>query len=86
MINKLKSPNGKILIPDFYKRVKKPTKAELASWKKLPFNEKKFMKNEIGTTALVGEKRFSVLERLWSRPTLEVHGFRGGFTGRAPRP
>ena len=85
MINKLKSPNGKILIPDFYKRVKRPTKAELASWKKLPFNEKKFMKEEIGTTALVGEKGFSVLERLWSRPTLEVHGFRGGFTGEGAK-
>jgi acetylornithine deacetylase/succinyl-diaminopimelate desuccinylase-like protein len=85
MINKLKAPNGKILIPGFYKRVKKPTAAELASWKKLPFNEKHFMKKEIGTTALVGEKGFSVLERLWSRPTLEVHGFRGGFTGEGAK-
>jgi len=85
MINKLKAPNGKILIPDFYKRVQKPTKAELASWKKLPFNEKNFMKKEIGTTALVGEKGFSVIERLWSRPTLEVHGFRGGFTGEGAK-
>jgi acetylornithine deacetylase/succinyl-diaminopimelate desuccinylase-like protein len=85
MINKLKGPDGKILIPGFYKRVKKPTAAELASWKKLPFNEKNFMKKEIGTTALVGEKGFSVLERLWSRPTLEVHGFRGGFTGEGAK-
>ncbi|HTS68086.1 MAG TPA: dipeptidase [Terriglobia bacterium] len=85
MINKLKAPNGKILIPGFYKRVKKPTAAELGSWKKLPFNEKNFMKKEIGTTALVGEKGFSVLERLWSRPTLEVHGFRGGFTGEGAK-
>ena len=85
MINKLKGPDGKILIPGFYQRVKKPTAAELASWKKLPFNEKNFMKKEIGTTALVGEKGFSVLERLWSRPTLEVHGFRGGFTGEGAK-
>jgi len=85
MINKLKGPDGKILIPGFYQRVKKPTSAELASWKKLPFNEKNFMKKEIGTTALVGEKGFSVLERLWSRPTLEVHGFRGGFTGEGAK-
>ena len=85
MINKLKGPDGKILIPGFYKRVKKPTTRELASWKKLPFNEKKFMKHEIGATALVGEKGFSVLERLWSRPTLEVHGFRGGFTGEGAK-
>ncbi len=85
MINKLKGPDGKILIPGFYKRVKKPTPAELKSWKKLPFNEKNFTKKEIGTTALVGEKGFSVLERLWSRPTLEVHGFRGGFTGEGAK-
>jgi acetylornithine deacetylase/succinyl-diaminopimelate desuccinylase-like protein len=39
------------------------------------------MKDEIGSTALVGEKGISVLERLWVRPTLEVHGIRGGFTG-----
>ena len=85
MITRLKAPNGKILIPGFYKRVKRPTKQELASWKRLPFNEKKFMKEEIGTTALVGEKGFSVLERLWARPTLEVHGFRGGFTGEGAK-
>ena len=85
MIGKLKAPNGKILIPGFYKRVEKPTKAELSSWKKLPFDEKNFMKKEIGTTALVGEKGYSVLERLWSRPTLEVHGFRGGFTGEGAK-
>jgi acetylornithine deacetylase/succinyl-diaminopimelate desuccinylase-like protein len=85
MISRLKGPNGKILIPGFYKRVKRPTKQELASWKRLPFNEKKFMKEEIGTTALVGEKSFSVLERLWARPTLEVHGFRGGFTGEGAK-
>jgi acetylornithine deacetylase/succinyl-diaminopimelate desuccinylase-like protein len=85
MITRLKGPDGRILIPGFYKRVKKPTAAELGSWKKLPFNEKNFMKKEIGTTALVGEKGFTVLERLWSRPTLEVHGFRGGFTGEGAK-
>jgi acetylornithine deacetylase/succinyl-diaminopimelate desuccinylase-like protein len=85
MIVRLKGPDGKILIPGLYKRVKKPTAAELASWKRLPFNEKNFMKKEIGTTALVGEKGFTVLERLWSRPTLEVHGVRGGFTGEGAK-
>jgi acetylornithine deacetylase/succinyl-diaminopimelate desuccinylase-like protein len=85
MIGNLKGPKGKILIPGFYKRVKEPTKAELRSWKKLPFDEKAFMKKEIGTTALVGEKGYSVLERLWSRPTLEVHGIRGGFTGEGAK-
>ena len=81
----LKGPDQKIRIPDFYKRVKKPSKAELDAWKRLPFNEKKFMKSEMEAKALVGEKGPSVLERLWSRPTLEVHGIRGGFTGEGAK-
>ena len=85
MIVNLKGPNGKIRIPGFYNRVKKPTAKELASWKRLPFNEKNLLKKEIGGTALTGEKGFSVLERLWSRPTLEVHGIRGGFTGEGAK-
>jgi len=85
MINKLKSPDGKILIPGFYQRVKKPTAKELAAWKRLPFNEKQYLRKEVGSIALTGEKGFSVLERTWARPTLEVHGFRGGFTGEGAK-
>lgn len=77
----LKGPDGKIRIPGFYKRVKKPSKKELDAWKRLPFNEKEYLKKEVGSSALVGEKGFNVLERTWARPTLEVHGIRGGFTG-----
>ena len=39
------------------------------------------MKNEVGSTQLTGEQGHSVLERIWARPTLEVHGIAGGFTG-----
>jgi acetylornithine deacetylase/succinyl-diaminopimelate desuccinylase-like protein len=85
IIGGLKGPDGKIRIPGFYKRVKKPSAKELAAWKRLPFNEKKYLKNEIGGTALTGEKGYSVLERTWARPTLEVHGFRGGFTGEGAK-
>ncbi len=85
IITGLKGADGKIRIPGFYKRVKKPSAAELAAWKTLPFNEKKYLKNEIGGTALTGEKGFSVLERTWARPTLEVHGIRGGFTGEGAK-
>jgi len=85
MIVKLKGPDGKIRIPGFYKRVKKPSAKELAAWKKLPFNEKNFMKKEMEATALVGEEGPTVLQRLWARPTLEVHGIRGGFTGEGAK-
>ncbi len=81
----LKGPDGKIRIPGFYKRVKKPSRAELDAWNRLPFNEKLFLKKEMGATALTGEKDIPVLERLWARPTLEVHGIRGGFTGEGAK-
>ena len=76
----LKGPDGHIRIPGFYRRVKRPGRDELAAWKRLPFKESEFLKKEVGAKALVGEKGYSVLERVWARPTLEVHGFRGGFT------
>jgi acetylornithine deacetylase/succinyl-diaminopimelate desuccinylase-like protein len=81
IIAKLKDDNGHILIPHFYDRVRKPSDAELQAWKSLPFNEEKYRQNEVGSKALTGEPGFSVQERTWARPTLEVHGMPGGFTG-----
>ncbi len=77
----LKDPAGRILIPGFYDDVKAPTAAELEAWKALPFDPEKFREAEVGSTELTGEPGFSPLERLWARPTLEVHGIRGGFIG-----
>ena len=85
IIGALKGRDGKIRIPDFYKRVTRPSKVELAAWKRLPFKEKNFLKKEVGSIALTGEKGYTVLERLWVRPTLEVHGIRGGFTGEGAK-
>jgi acetylornithine deacetylase/succinyl-diaminopimelate desuccinylase-like protein len=81
VISKLKDDNGKILIPHFYDRVKRPSDDELKAWKNLPFNEEEYRKNEVGSTELTGEPGFSVQERTWARPTLEVHGMPGGFIG-----
>lgn len=81
IISKLKDESGKILIPGFYDRVQKPGGDELKAWKSLPFNEEEYRKTEVGSKALTGESGYSVLERTWARPTLEVHGVPGGFTG-----
>jgi acetylornithine deacetylase/succinyl-diaminopimelate desuccinylase-like protein len=85
IIAAFKGPDGGIRLPGFYKRVKRPSKKELEAWKRLPFKEKEFLKKEVGSTALTGEKNYSVLERLWARPTFEVHGIRGGFTGEGAK-
>jgi acetylornithine deacetylase/succinyl-diaminopimelate desuccinylase-like protein len=54
---------------------------ELESWRRLPFDEADFLRREVGSSELTGEPRFTVLERVWARPTLEIHGIAGGFTG-----
>jgi acetylornithine deacetylase/succinyl-diaminopimelate desuccinylase-like protein len=77
----LKDEGGEIQIPKVYKDVDPPTKAELKAWKRLPFDKKRFLENEVTGRALTGLKKYSVLERVWALPTLEIHGIRGGFTG-----
>jgi acetylornithine deacetylase/succinyl-diaminopimelate desuccinylase-like protein len=85
IISKLKDSKGKILIPGFYTKVKKPTDAELKAWKKLPFNEEHYRKTEVGSKVLTGEPGYSVLYRTWARPTLEVHGMPGGFIAQGAK-
>lgn len=80
LLSKLKDETGRIQVPGMYDDVATPAAAELASWQSLPFKEADFLAKEVGSTQLTGEPGFSVLERTWSRPTLEVHGIAGGFT------
>ncbi|HZR32340.1 MAG TPA: dipeptidase [Terriglobales bacterium] len=81
IISKLKDEDGKILIPGFYDRVQKPSADELKAWESLPFDEEHYRQTEVGSKVLTGEPGYSVLYRTWARPTVEVHGEPGGFTG-----
>jgi acetylornithine deacetylase/succinyl-diaminopimelate desuccinylase-like protein len=81
IIAKLKDENGRVLIPGFYDPVINPSQEELKSWKSLPFDEKDYLQHEVGSTELTGEPGYSVAERTWARPTLDVHGMPGGFIG-----
>jgi len=80
MLAQMKDKGGRIKIPGFYDDVRPLLEEERASWRELPFNEKKY-KKELGAPKLAGEKEYSVLERVWARPTFEVNGILGGFTG-----
>lgn len=79
MLTKLKDESGHILIPGMYDDVTPPAAEEKQSWDSLPFDEEKYRQKEVGSTALTGEPGFSVMERTWARPTLEVHGIVGGY-------
>jgi acetylornithine deacetylase/succinyl-diaminopimelate desuccinylase-like protein len=81
IIARLKDENGRILIPGFYDGIEPPSEEELTAWRSLPFDEEEYRKTEVGSKQLVGESGYSVLERTWARPTLDVHGMPGGFIG-----
>ena len=85
LLGRLKTPDGTIHVPGLYTAVKRPSKAELATWRKLPFRESDFLKRRVQAKALTGLKKYSVLERLWALPTFEIHGIKGGFTGEGAK-
>ena len=81
----LKDREGHIRIPGFYDRVQPPSPKEREAWARLPFNEKEYVEKEMGARELTGEPEVPLFERVWARPTLEVHGIRGGFTGEGAK-
>ena len=84
IISKLKSENGKILIPGFYDDVLNLTDEERQEFAKLPFDEDKF-KTEMGVDDIFGEEGYTTLERKAARPTLDVNGIWGGFQGEGAK-
>ena len=85
ILTALKDRNGRILIPGFYDDVVPPSEKERAAWARLPFDEKEYTAKEMGARELVGEPGVPLFERVWARPTVEVHGIRGGFTGEGAK-
>jgi acetylornithine deacetylase/succinyl-diaminopimelate desuccinylase-like protein len=81
----LKDRDGRIRIPGFYDRVVPPSQKERDAWARLPFDEREYTEKEMGARELVGEPNVPLFERVWARPTLEVHGIRGGFTGEGAK-
>lgn len=81
LLSKAKDASGHIQIPGIYSDVAPPSAEEKQSWEHLPFDETEYLKNEVGSMELTGEPGYSVFERTWARPTFEVHGIAGGFTG-----
>jgi len=84
MLAQMKDRGGRIKIPGFYDDVRPLTESEREAWKKLPFNEKRYRK-DLGAPKLFGESGYSTLERVWGRPTLDVNGMQGGFTGEGAK-
>ncbi|RMG89408.1 MAG: dipeptidase [Chloroflexi bacterium] len=80
IIARLKDEEGHILIPGFYDRVRPLTPRERELLARFPLDEEKWLA-ETGAPQVWGEPEYTLVERLGARPTLDVHGIIGGYTG-----
>jgi len=84
MISKLHDRNFRVSVPDFYDDAAVVSRQERKALNSLPWKEKEFRKT-VGAPGLCGEKGFSIVEQLWVRPTLELNGIWGGYTGEGAK-
>lgn len=84
MIASLHDENGKITIPGFYDKVVELSDEERAEMAKAPFSEQKYCE-ALDIAATHGEAGYSTMERGSIRPTLDVNGIWGGYTGEGAK-
>jgi acetylornithine deacetylase/succinyl-diaminopimelate desuccinylase-like protein len=84
MITELHDEKGHVTVAGFYDRVRTLSESERAEIRGLPFDEKAWLAS-IGASAAVGEEGYSTLERIWTRPTLEVNGLTSGWQGEGSK-
>ncbi len=80
----LHDADGRIQLPGFYDDIKPISNARRAQWDQLGFDEAAFL-GGIGLSVPSGERGYSVLERLWARPTADINGIWGGYTGQGAK-
>jgi acetylornithine deacetylase/succinyl-diaminopimelate desuccinylase-like protein len=84
MIASLHDENGKVNIPGFYDDVVELSAEERDALNRAPFNLEEY-KKELGIAEVRGEKGYTTLERTGTRPTLDVNGIWGGYTGEGAK-
>ena len=80
LLASFRDKEGTITVDGFYDDVRPATEEEREEYRKLGFDEEA-LKKELGVSELFGEAGYSHLERTWTRPTLEINGVFGGFSG-----
>ena len=84
MIASLHDENNRVTIPGFYSKVEELSAGEREQFKKIPFSLESY-KNALDIESVYGEKGFSTLERKSIRPTLDINGIWGGYTGEGAK-
>lgn len=76
----LHDSDGRITVPDFYDGVPELPADISAQWASLNFDHESFL-GDVGLSVPAGEESYTPLEMIWSRPTCEINGMIGGYTG-----
>jgi len=84
MLSALVNEHGQVQVPGFYDDVEPLTPREREEFRKLPFDEREFMR-QLGVEGLRGEEGFSTLERRWARPTCDINGISSGYQGEGAK-
>jgi acetylornithine deacetylase/succinyl-diaminopimelate desuccinylase-like protein len=85
MLASLQDENGRVTVPGFYEDVRELTDAERRAYAELPFDETAW-RDAIGIAAAgEGERGYTLMERLSARPTLDVNGLWGGYSGEGSK-
>ncbi|MBQ0033810.1 MAG: dipeptidase [Bacteroidales bacterium] len=84
MLDKVIDQDGRITIPGFYDKVLPIPEAEREMIREIPFSEEKYME-AIGVGALQGEAGYNTLERNSCRPSFDICGIWGGYTGEGSK-
>jgi acetylornithine deacetylase/succinyl-diaminopimelate desuccinylase-like protein len=80
LLDSMRSPDGKILVQGLYAGVRPLALEDREAIAAVPYDEQAYLQ-DLGAPALFGEPGYTARERAWARPTLEVNGLWGGFTG-----
>lgn len=80
ILGNMTDAQGHITIPHFYDGVSELPDAIRAQWQNLSFDHAKFL-GDVGLSIPAGEQDRTPLEMIWSRPTAEINGIWGGYTG-----
>ena len=80
IIASLRNPDGSVAVEGFYDDVPELPESVAEQWKRLPFDDKGYL-GAVGLSDPAGENGRSVLEQITSRPTCEINGMWGGYTG-----
>lgn len=76
----LHDKGGRVKVPGFYDGIRSLPASQRRQWKALGFDDAAFL-NDVGLATPAGETRYSVLEQIWARPTVEINGITGGYQG-----